>query len=208
MSDSINATELAVWWRAIVFHADNDNIAKVQAYRHHVHGVPRNLLAGALMKKEVDEFILSMKVHTLKRCISTLEKKRKEKATTAGSSIRHITWSDMISVRSKSGNKSDREAILQKVENRMKEMSATVEDSSLLQEAAWNWVGSHLEDYDGRFEKNLRNPDMDKMAIWNELVSTWETCKGFQDEIPQLEAHLEQCMAKFKAKRGILKFRT
>ena len=207
MSDSTSAANLAAWWRVIICHASDESIVKTRLYKHHVHSVPRNLLAGALMKIEVDEFILSMRFNTLNKCISILEKK-KEKASSAGSSIRHITWSDMVSVGSRLGHKSDRKATLQRVQSRLKEMSATVEDSSLLQEAAWNWVGSHLEDYNGRFEKNLRNPDMNKMAIWDELVSIRERCKDMEDEIPQLEAQLQEGIAKLETRKGILKIRT
>ena len=213
MSESTSAANLSALWSAIKCHAENESVAKTRAYKHHVHGAPRNLLAAALMKKEVDEFILSMRFNTLKRSVEFLEtKKRKEKEKkkhetgSAHPSIRRITWSDLVTVGAKfSNSKQDRESTVEKVESALWEMRASVEDTSLLQEAAWNWIGSHLEDYNGRFEKNLRDPDMDKMAIWNELISTREKSKVLEDQIPQLETQLEDNLAKLKARKGILK---
>ena len=209
MSESISAANLAVLWSAIKCHADSESVAKTRAYKHHVHGAPRNLLAAALMKKEVDEFILSMKFNTLKTSVEYLEtkkKKMKHEADRARPSIRHITWFDRAAVGTRlSSTKRDKESTVQKVESALQEMRASVEDSSLLQEAAWNWIGSHLEDYKGRFEKNLRDLDMDKMAIWNELVSIREKCEVLEDQIPRLETQLEEYLVKLKTKGGIMK---
>lgn len=211
MSESISAANLAALWSVIKFHADNENIEKTRAYKHHVHSAPRNLLAAALMKKEVDELILSIEFNTLNKSVEYLGSKKKKRskehrADTARPSIRHITWSDLVTLGPKfSSAKRDKESTVQKVEGTLWEMRASVEDSSLLQEAAWNWIGGHLEDYNGRFEKNLRDQDMDKMAIWNELVSIREKCKALEEQIPQLETQLENCLANLKSKKGILK---
>lgn len=211
MSELISAANLAAQWSVIKCHADNENVEKTRAYKHHVHGAPRNLLAAALMKKEVDEFILSIEFNTLKKSVEYLESKKKKRSKenrtdAARPPIRHIIWSDLVALGPKfSSARRDEESTVQNVEDAVWEMRASVEDSSLLQEAAWNWIGGHLEDYNGRFEKNLRDQGMDKMAIWNELVSIREKCKVLENQIPQLETQLEKCLADLKTKKGILK---
>ena len=203
MSSDISEVNLTTWWNVIIQHADNENIAITQAYKHHIHGAPRSLLIGALMKKEGDEFIVKFKARHLEKTVA----KHERRTVNLTKSIRHVSWSETSSLGTKLGLVNNRHLTSGDIENELKEMRATVEDWLMLQDAAWKWIASNIDSYDDQFEKHLRDPDMPKDALWEQVVIIRQSCIAAEEQIQHLEIQLEKLLgeAKAKPKKGILK---